>query len=275
LGRVAIFALVLATATPAFVRTAAAQPSEPGAEPSSAGPRAMDTEADRTAAARALFEEGMRAVDAGDWQAAVDRLRRSHELRPSPVVRYNLALALIEVGGFVAASEHLRAVMRATGEGTEAHRIASERLEAILPRLGRLLIAVTGASETVETRLDGGVVPDALVGVPQPADPGRHRVSIHRDGQELGAAEVTVESGRQASVALEAPPPPPEPERSDMVAAGGVETQWWFWTLIAVLAVGAGVGVGLAVWSESNNPQDAWLRGDDGRVHMTLVEVPW
>ena len=118
-------------------------------------------------------------------------------------------------------------------------------------------------------------VPEALVGVPQPADPGPHRVSIHRGGQELGAAEVTVESGREASVALEAPPPPPEPEGGDVVAAGGVETQWWFWTLIAVLAVGAGVGVGLAVWSESNNPQDAWLRGDDGRIHMTLVEVPW
>ncbi len=266
-----MLAAVLAAALSASVESAAAQPGEPPTEARGSA----DTEADRTAAARALFEEGMRAVDARDWQVAVDRLRRSHELRPSPVVRYNLALALIEVGGFVAASEHLRAVIRATGEGTEAHRIASERLEAILPRLGRLLIAVTGASETVETRLDGGLVPEALVGVPQPADPGPHRVSIHRGGQELGAAEVTVESGREASVALEAPPPPPEPEGGDVVAAGGVETQWWFWTLIAVLAVGAGVGVGLAVWSESNNPQDAWLRGDDGRIHMTLVEVPW
>lgn len=270
MGRVAILALVLAAQ--GVVQPAAAQPSAP--EPTER-PAAEYTEADRTAAARALFEEGMRAVDAGDWQAAIDRLRRSNALRPSPVVRYNLALALIEVGGFVAASEHLRAVQRASGEGTEAHRMATERLEAILPRLGRLLIAVTGASETVETRLDGGRVPEALVGVPQPADPGRHRVSIHRDGQELGAAEVTVESGQLASVALEAPPPPPEPARGEPVAAGGVETQWWFWTLMAALAVGAGVGIGLIAWSESSTPQDAWLRGDDGRVHMTLVEVPW
>lgn len=245
-----------------------------------AGGRALaqaGDDAERTAAARALFEQGMRAVDARDWETAADRLRRSLELRPSPVVGYNLALALAELGRLVEASEHLRAVQRDSPQGSDAHRLATQRLAEVLPRLGRLRIDVTGARRGVEVRLDGSPVPDAVIGVPQPADPGSHRVSLHRDADEIGASDVTVVAGELATVSLYAPPgvalwPEDVPRPGTQPAAGGVEGEWWLWTLIGAGAVVIGVAIVLAVVLTAEPPP--YLNGDSGVAHPTLWELP-
>lgn len=243
---------------------------------------AQESEAERTAAARALFVQGMEAVDAGDFETAADRLSRSLELRDSPVARTNLALVLIELGRFVEASEHLRWVVRDTEEGSQAHDVAAGRLAEVEARLGQLQIQLGGVTRGVEVLLDGEPVSSALIGVPQPADPGTHRVSIERLDREIAAATVTVEAGRRSDVALVAPAPTPE-EVAQMEApvpgtlpprdapAPGVETQWWFWTLVAVLAIGAGVAIGVGVWA-SQSPE--YVVGSSGNVFPTLLEAP-
>lgn len=234
--------------------------------------RAQQSDAERTAAARALFEEGMAAVDAREWPRAVDRLRRSLELRESTVVRTNLALACVETGRFVEASEHFRRVLRDTEPGSEPHRLAQEGLTRVQGRAGTLRIDVTGARDTVEVQLDGRPVAAALLGVAQPADPGVRRVSLHRYGEMLTSAQVTVQSGQQANISIEAPPPPAEPP-PPIAPASGVESEPWFWALIGGLVVAAGVAIALAIWASDQG--DPLIAGDDGLTHMTLVEVPW
>lgn len=245
-------------------------------------------DAERTAAARALFTQGMAAVDAGDWSGAADRLRRSLALRASAVVRFNLALALIELGRFVEASEHLRSVQREAPESSELRQLAAERLEQVLPRLGRLRIELRGPRDDVEVHLDGVRVPDALVGAEQPADPGPRRVSAHRLQRgaqvELAAREVTVESGRAASVELDVPPPPPTPEelaaRRELSPAEdeGIERQWWLWTLVGVLAAGAAVGIAVFLTAGTSQPSlldpPPYIEGDSGAIYGTLLEFP-
>jgi hypothetical protein len=233
-------------------------------------------DAERTAAARALFEEGMRAVDAREWTRAVDRLRRSLQLRPSPVVRFNLALACVEAGRFVEAGEHFRQVLREAEPNSEAHRLAEEGLAGLQGRTGMLRIDVSGARDTVEVQLDGQPVARALVGVAQPADPGVRRVSLHRDGEMLTSTQVTVRSGQPVTVTVEAPAPtvvavlPPAPV---IVRPGGVEEEPWFWVLLSTLVIGVGVGVALAIWA--SQPNEPFIVGDDGLTHMTLVEGTW
>ncbi len=243
-----------------------------------AGARAQSDDAERTAAARALFEQGMRAVDEGDWQTAADRLGRSQALRSSPVVRYNLALALSELGRLVEASEHLRAVQRESEEGSDVHRLAGERLEAILPRFGRLVIEVAGPRETVEVQLDGAPVPDALIGVAHPADPGAHHVTMRRGDEELAGQDVTVTSGQLASVSFVAPPPPTPEEaaRAGLIESSpppspGIETQWWFWTILGVVVAGAIVAIAIAATPPQYPP---YVVGDSGAIHPLLVELP-
>jgi hypothetical protein len=170
----------------------------------------VDEEA--TAAARALFEDGVRLADAGDHQQAADRFRRSLQLRRSLVVAYNLASSLVQIGRLVEASEVVRSILRDADAPARLRAAAEELLDRVTPQIGRLTVHVTGHSEGVEVRMDGEPVPSVLVGVPRPVDPGGHTVSIHRGGTVLGSRDVSIEPGGVAEVSLEAPPPVPTPE---------------------------------------------------------------
>ena len=243
---------------------------------------------EETALARSLFQQGMAAVEAGDYETAADRLGRALEIRDSAVVRTNYALALIELGHFVEASEHLEVVVRTSEEGSDARRIAEERLAEVRARFGRLQIDVTGALEGVEVQLDGDPVPAAGLGVPQPADPGEHIVSLSRGARELTLEEVTVTEGQLATVALVAPPPTPEevaaaeaqaqaaspvplaPRRDE---GGGVEEEPWLWILVGVLVAGAIAGAVTAVVLTTQDPAQ-YEMGSSGNVFTTLVERP-
>lgn len=235
------------------------------------------SDSETTAAARALFEAGLEAVDRGDFTTAADRLGRSVALRDSPVARVNLALALIELGRLVSASEHLRAVLRVVEPGTRAHALASTKLTEITPRLGRIRIGITGAAETVEVRLDDVPVPEALIDVDQPADPGSHTVTLHQgDGGLVSSAEITVRSGRTTAVSLFAPEPAPEEltaiASDPLDEERGVEEDPWFWPVLAILVIGAGVGIVAGLLAA--NPQRGYIAGDSGIVYHTLLEWP-
>ena len=61
----------------------------------------VKAQANDVALARQLFEQGIAFVDEEDWTQAADRFQRSLELRPSPIVAYNLGSALVELGRLV------------------------------------------------------------------------------------------------------------------------------------------------------------------------------
>jgi hypothetical protein len=226
----------------------AAQSSEPS----------NDEGVERTAAARTLFEEGMRAVDARNWALAADQLGRSLALRSSVVVRFNLALALVELGRFVEASEHLRAVQREAPEDALVRVLAAERLGQVLARIGRLRIDVSGPLEGREVRLDDAPVPDALLGAAQPADPGVHRVrAVQRSDQtELAFEEVRVESGALARVSLSLPALPEPPA----LVAGGIHP-----AAVATLIVAGGLFGSFGLFATLSELEDQELAGSCGR----------
>ncbi|MCA9615224.1 MAG: tetratricopeptide repeat protein, partial [Myxococcales bacterium] len=117
----ASFGLVLALLTPA-----AGQPPDP-------------TDESATAAARALFAEGVSAAEAGDHATAVDRFERALALRWAPPIAYNLAEALAQVGRYVEAVEQLHSVERAEAPA-DMQANARLRREELEPRLGRLRV---------------------------------------------------------------------------------------------------------------------------------------
>ena len=238
-----------------------------------------DADETQTAAARALFDEGMAAVDRQDFETAVDRLSRSLELRGSAVVRVNLALALAQLGRLVEATEHLRQVRRGSEIGSDANRAANAHLTAIEPRLGRLEISVTGEVDGVRVEVDGQPLPEALIGVAHPVDPTMHVVVLFRGETELAVERVTVDSGSLVPLTLLARPPTPA-EAAVLAASSAneptppaerIEEQWWFWTILGVLVVGAAIGITIAVL-ELSGPGPNTIVGSDGVIHMTLTE---
>ena len=226
--------------------------------------RAQSTDPATTAAARSLFERGAAAADAGDHATAADLLRRSLALRPSPVVAFNLAQALTELGHLVEASELLVQVER---EATnDALRTAAEALRAqVAPRLAHVTVLVAPADTDATVQLDGAELPAALRGTPTPVDPGPHVALALREGEEVARAEVTVAEAESGELALVVPAPAPveivpeivEPEiiAPPIVTPGETDQGGDDTVLIVVLvsvgvvavaglAVGLGVGLG-------------------------------
>jgi len=159
-----------------------------------------------TSAARALFQEGLRFVDAGDWAAARDRFQRALVLRPSPLIRFNLATSCAHVGRLVQAMELFEQVRRDGRAPADARAASARELAVLRPRLGRLVVHVRGAPAGATVRVDGRVLPSALVGVAAPADPGPHTADAQRDGGSVTHGTADVPAGGTAELTLEVPP---------------------------------------------------------------------
>lgn len=226
------------------------------------------TEAQRSAAARSLFSEGVELVDEGDWEAAADRFRRALELRPSPVIRYNLGKALTETGKLVEGVELLRQVARNDTAEPDVREAARQDLEAVEPRLAELTIRLQGSEQGVQVRLDGDPVSAATIGVAQPAAPGAHRIVAMRGDAEVASREVQLEEGGAAEVTLEIPPPEPGSEQ----AAGSVPDPEQAARAATAGGGGARGGRGAAT-EESSVLSNGWLWAGVGAAVVAIVGV--
>jgi hypothetical protein len=230
-----------------------------------------DVEATRSASARALFSEGVNFADHNRWTEAADRFRRALAIRDSPVIAYNLASALAELGKLIEASELLRRIASNPEADAELRKSAAATLAEVTPRIARVAIHAEGRREGDRIALDEHVLLDAQLDVAVPIDPGVHLLAAHRGNEildsrtfevaESGSIVVTLQLARaplprEVAVASAAPP------NQDIVASSESDTpltqQWWFWAGVGTVAVGAvviGVLVASAGKSKSTTPQ--------------------
>lgn len=214
-------------------------------------------EAERTALARSLFEEGVQLASRGDYQAAAERFRRARGLVDSPGISFNLARTLVQLGELVDANEALRSVIRSEGAPRSLVQEAQALQQQIAPRIARLTIRLDGPPQGVEVRIDDSPVAEAAIGIPMPADPGEHRIEAHRGGSVVAEDSVELSEGGSAEVTLAIPPAPelpapeveteePEPQPlappPDRDEGGSIFGQWWFWTGAVILVAGGVVG---------------------------------
>lgn len=217
------------------------------------------TEAQRRAAARALFAEGVTFAHDEQWPEAADRFRRTMDLHPTPVVAFNLAAALVELGRLVEAAEHLRMTQRFPGAEEEVRREAEAMLAQIEPRIAHLRIDADALPRGAHVEADGRVLTRAELGVELPTDPGTHRFLVVLEGATVEERTMELGPGQHERIALGADLSPSaaaatvddgasrDPLGGTDDSGGDVAEEWWFWTIIAVLVVGAGVGIGVGV----------------------------
>jgi len=190
-----------------------------------------DPEAQSTAIARALFEEGLELADQQRWPEAADRFHRAMEIRSSPPLRYNLAGSLARMGRLLEAVELLRSV-EGDPEAEESAVTAARQLRRRLERrLARLSIEVEGDTGAVQLTLDDRELPTAALGVEFPVDPGTHAVVLREDGRELDRADLELAEQQREVVRLSGPGAPAE--------VGSVLTEAWFWGAVTMVVVGA------------------------------------
>lgn len=235
--------------------------------------QAADPVRDR-AAARALFEQGVAAVDRGDLAEAEDRFRRSLAVRESTSGAFNLAMVLVQRGALVEAQELFRTV--ATTADAPASIRAEARGEAsrIEPRLAHVTVALEAQGE-VTVELDGRALSSATIGVPLPVDPGVRTVVARRSERTVFERTVELEEGGEARVVV-APPTPDAAARSvlsseaEPAAPGGDagSDDGWVWGIVigAVVAglLAGGIVLGVAL------TEDGYFVGNVGPGRITI-----
>lgn len=177
------------------------------------------------AAAREAATAGIRAFQDGDFDNALQLLRKAEQILHAPPHLIYIARAHAAKGEFVLAREALKTLVNEVlppdaPPAFHDAQTAGRALEAeIEPKIGRLLIHVDGAEGPISVRVDGKVVPEAILGAPYPVDPGIRTVVADCPTCPESEEFVTVAEGQTQEVTLEltpepaeAPPPPTEAE---------------------------------------------------------------
>lgn len=156
----------------------------------------------QSAAARALFDEGVTLARAEDYVAASDRFRRAYALRPSPPIAFNLAASLVHLGALVEASELFARLARDT-TATDALRSSARAQRAeIEARFAYLTLRVTGGLGAMHLELDAHALPPSVLDVEIPVDPGEHDVRLLREDEEVSRAHLRLADGEHREVLL-------------------------------------------------------------------------
>jgi hypothetical protein len=174
----------------------------------SAAPAEAQSDPGNTAAARQLGFEGIKDYQAGRFQEATDKLERAYSLVQAPTIGLWSARALVKTGKLVAAAERYLETTRLPlpqanqQNHKKAQQDAALEREALLPRIASLRVDVAGAPvQSVEVRMDGVLVGNALLAVARPVDPGAHRVVATWRGREQ-SQQVTLREGDHQTLTL-------------------------------------------------------------------------
>jgi hypothetical protein len=174
------------------------------------GQNSEDANAAETAAARGLAVEGVKLAQAGQCKEAVDKLDRAEKLRHSGIVLGHLGECQIELGQWVEGSENLRKLLRdplppdPSPALEQTYQRATATLREIKPRIPAMTVNVKVPRDVdITLKVDGKEVPDTMIGVPLPADPGEHLLEVEARGFLKTTSTVRLEPGAKETVTLE------------------------------------------------------------------------
>jgi hypothetical protein len=217
---------------------------------------------EQRAAARATAQAGGEAFDEGRYQDAIDLFTRAEAVVHAPPHLLHIARASAKLGRLVSAQDAYLKIVRerlapnAPEVFREAWAAAERELAELEPRIPQLTIQVEGGGvENVRVTMDGHPIPNALLGIPHPVDPGEHEISAEPTvGQRLvrslaladGARETVVFTLAPAAPSAEPPPPPPLPQPTVTTPPEQPSRGFFVHPAVAYGALGVGA-VGLVV----------------------------
>jgi hypothetical protein len=146
------------------------------------------------AAAEALFQEGRRALEAGDFGAACEKFEASLTLEASSGTQLNLAACRAKQGRNATAWAHFVAAERlAAAQGRADHQLeATQRAQSLEAELSYLTIRVSQPAVGLEVTRNGQHISAGSFGTKIPVDPGRFVIEASAPGYVAVRRLVTV-----------------------------------------------------------------------------------
>lgn len=253
----------------ALAWTATARAQQPGTDPT-------------TRAAYEAYLRGTEALNARQYETAVQVLEGSYRLRPSSATLYPLALAHRELGHTRLAIEHFeRYLVEETSFPPGRESAVRDAIRELRARLATVTLTVT--PNTYRLAVDDRDTP--VVDGAATLDPGDHTLTVSAAGYVTWRDRVHVDAGqrieRAVTLTREDPTAAMEPstEPSSRPRARGVATpenptpitaRWWFWTGIGVVVAG-GVTAGVFA-ARANAEPEPWTPGTT--FNVLTIRVP-
>lgn len=248
------------------------------------------------AAARELFEEGLKLEDKNQWSDALERFRKVAAVKTTPQVRFHIALCLENMGKLVDA---LVEFQRATSDDAGATNVSvngPKHIADLKERIPRVIIKVPAGVEGVSVTIDGAAVTPSLVGTAIPLDPGAHKLSVQATKRTTFGKDFELKE-RDKPITIDVTLPeatdggggddttPPKDDKPAPSSGGGVGPLPWVFGGIGVAAL-AGSGVFFLMRqgtikdleemcgpSRSGCPESARATFDKGRTYNTYGNI--
>jgi hypothetical protein len=183
------------------------------------GEQAPETDAHTRTAARTLAAQAAEAFENQQYLVALDLFQRAGALIPAPTIVLMEARSLVELRRWVEAADkystvkHMRSSEDANSAFQMAVQAADDELNTLRQRIPLLNVSVQQAhgDQATEIWIDGRLLPQPLVGVDNPLDPGNHRVEVHQSGREPIVREVLLREADRQQLVIELEPEIPPP----------------------------------------------------------------
>lgn len=164
------------------------------------------------AAAEALFDKGVRDMQAGRYETGCTAIAESQRIDPRPGTLFTLATceaqwgriatAVSRYGDYLAVYERLPDDKKPAQAGR--FRVATETRQTLLPLVPRLTLSLpAGAPAGTVVRRDGELVAEAALGVAIPVDPGEHVLSTQAPGGPALERKIALAKGENRVVTLD------------------------------------------------------------------------
>jgi hypothetical protein len=162
------------------------------------------------AGARSAARAGVEAYDAGRYAESLDRFNRAEKLVHAPTHLLYIARCNVKLGFLVRAQEAYQQLIREQlGAGApqafrDAQASAERELAEIAPKIGSLTVTINGLADPshATVTMDGSPISSALIGIPFPADPGKHVFVVSAEGYTSQTVERSLPEGGKDTVEL-------------------------------------------------------------------------
>lgn len=200
--------------------------------------------------AESLFQNGVAAMERGDFHTACGMLAESQRLDPGGGTLLNLALCNERAGRVASAWAYFHdalSVARRDGRDDRIH-FAEAHIESLEPRLARVDFALSDPVLDVHVTFDNIDIPvAALTAGSMPVDAGEHLIRVQKRGYRPREAHLSIVDGNHKIVRIAALEPLALP-----VPHNGKRTVGWSLTGVGATALLAtGVVGALALGAES------------------------
>jgi tetratricopeptide (TPR) repeat protein len=178
--------------------------------PASSRAQGPTTDGDSLKHAREQFERALALQTGGDWAGALALLKEVIAVKPTPQVRFNIALCEERLGRLVTALGDYE-LAASDAEAEKADQVLREvdaRLESLKARVPRVVVSRGDGADAATISLDGVSLGDSVLNAPLPVDPGPHVVEATGAGYQPFKQSFRVAEQQSITIQVKLVPTP-------------------------------------------------------------------